>query len=246
MTNGPPPYDDLSAVLKAALSPSSRPAVDRLVCFLSEFADTRTDLAFRVLSDFRLDGAFGADLLLQIDDYDVRLKLLDPGFDGGPVLDRHRLEQIISLLENNPNTAALVLVWATDDQPAVHLSMARARAAAANPAVMATLLSMAQPLPEVLRAIVQRQLPEWGAEMATLTNVKGQALDTHRLFERAVVQAIETERHRTYRSQTRKQAALQFPVEEETRVILDTLAKALAGAPAFELIAELTNTRRGA
>src|SRR5438552_3110257 len=68
----------------------------------------------RILPDARMAGEAGADFLLQIDDYDVRLELLDSN-DGKASLSQDKLISALQLLEDNPSTAALVFVWTTDD-----------------------------------------------------------------------------------------------------------------------------------
>jgi hypothetical protein len=239
--------DDSFSELKNSLSSLGDKNHESLLRLLSdEFIAMHPDDRIRILADCRLTGEAEAGFLLQIDDYDVRLELLEAPA-GDPILPTDRLAQVIAFLENNPNTVAAVLIWTTRDLPAVCLSVDRARAAAQDTGVLSVVLSEAQPLIDVLNGIVRRQLAVWEADLATAVPcLNGQALDTQRAFERAIVQAIETERHRTYRNPTRKQAALQFPVEEETKAILETLERALAGERAPELVAHLTRmSRRG-
>ena len=218
----------------------------------------------RILPDHRLTGEPGADFLLQIDDYDVRLKLLADDAEASAVL-----AEASALLADNPGTVALVWVWWAADPlraaqalAAAPLTAAQARAATADPLraaqALAALRAAARPLPDVLRTLIGAQVAVWdvppdepdpvrqatgpGADLA------GRTVDIHQVFQSAVAQAFDAERLRSYRTEARKEAARAFSVEDETAVILDALDRALAGAPAAALTPLLTRTasRRGA
>ncbi|MBK6431798.1 hypothetical protein [Candidatus Amarolinea dominans] len=92
---------------------------ERLIGLLAdEFVESHQAERVRILPDNRLAGESGADFLLQIDDYDVRLELIDTP-EGKPVLEIEQLPRLLALLEANPSTLAVILVWTTDDLLAV-------------------------------------------------------------------------------------------------------------------------------
>lgn len=116
--------DEFLSELKASLTEPSGAAVlrridaERLLRLLvEEFLEIQGNKHVRVLPDSRLveeDGNLVADFLFQIDDYDVRVELLDAP-NGKPVLALDQVKQFRQLLEDNPNTTALIVTWSTDD-----------------------------------------------------------------------------------------------------------------------------------
>ena len=121
MSKEPLPVDEFLFELKASLSEASGEAIlrrinaERLLRILAEeFVETHQAERVRVLPDSRLVGESEADLLLQIDDYDIRLQLLDAP-ENEPVLSIDQLGEFLDLMENNPSTISLILVWMTDD-----------------------------------------------------------------------------------------------------------------------------------
>ena len=252
MTELDPSVDSLLAELKASLARVGGEAAlrrinaERLLRLLAdEFVESRQADRIRILPDNRLAGEPGADFLMQVDDYDIRLLFLDAP-DGAPTLDPSQLPDLLRLLENNPSTVALVLVWTTDDLQAVPLSVLRIRYLAKNPDLLPALQHESRPLPETLRRLVERQTKLWEAGLDKAPHTAAKATDMRRLFEEAIGDAIETERGRSYRYAERKLAARQFPVEEEKRLIFSVLGDALAGASAMELVARLTRwSQRG-
>jgi hypothetical protein len=238
--------DSLLVELMASLSQPTGEAVlrrinaERLLRLLAdEFIAAHQAERVRILPDERLAGQQGADFLLQIDDYDVRLIFLDTP-DSAPAFDPSMLPDLLKLLEDNPSTVALVLVWTTGNLLAVPLSMLRARYLSQNPERLPALLADARPLPETLRVVVERQTKLWEVGLDQVPHTMAKSTDMRRLFEEAIGAAIDAERQRSYRYAERKLAARLFPIEEERRVIFAVLAEALAGAPAQELVPRLT------
>jgi hypothetical protein len=252
MTDLDPSVDSLLAELKASLSQVGGEAAlrrinaERLLLLLAdEFMESRQADRIRILPDNRLAGEPGADFLLQIDDYDIRLQFLDAP-EGVPLLNAEQLPDFLNLLEDNPSTVALILVWTTDDLHAVPLSVLRTRFLAQHPDRLIALKAEARPLPEVLRTLVERQTKSWEAGLDKAPHTAAKATDMRRLFEEAIGDAIETERGRSYRYAERKLAAQRFPVEEEKRLIFSVLGEALEGASAQEMARRLTRpSQRG-
>jgi len=108
------------------------------------------------------------------------------------------------------------------------------------------LFERAAPLPEVLRAIVASQTRQWDANLHRVQPTTAQPVEMRKIFEQAIGKAIDAERGRSYRFVERKQAAKQFPVEREKRLIFSILADALDETPTQELVARFTRIpRRG-
>jgi hypothetical protein len=252
MTQKGESFEGFLTEFKASLSQPSGEAVmrrinaERLLRLLAdEFVEAHQAERIRVLPDNRVAGEPGADFLLQVDDYDIRLQFLDTP-EGVPSLDEDRLSEFLSLLEDNPSTAALILVWTTDDLLAIPLSVARARFLLEHPDHLSALLKRAQPLPEVLRTIVAQQVKVWEVGLDEIAPSPAKGGDMRRMFEEAIAKAIEAERGRSYRSVERKAAARRFPADEEKRLILSVLGEALNGAEARDLVPQLTHiSRRG-
>ena len=213
---------------------------ERLLALLAEdLIEDHEAERIRILPDKRLAGESEVDFLLQIDDYEIRIELLD-GPDGTLSLDPKRLPQLISLLENNANTVCLVLVWTTDDLPAVAFTVAELRQLVKEPDRLAGRLAEATPLPEVLRGILAQQIKLWDVGLDTSICPEDQPRDTCRLFEKAIMEALDAERDRRYRNAARQEAARQFPTSREKQVITEALERALGGASAREILPYLT------
>lgn len=244
--------DSLLVELTASLSQPTGDAVlrrinaERLLRLLTdEFIVAHEAERVRILPDDRLSGQQGADFLLQIDDYDVRLVFLDAPA-GVPAVDASILPDLRNLLEDNPSTVALILVFTTDDLLAVPLTMHQARGLSQNPERLPGLLTDAKPLQEVLQQVVERQTKLWEVGLDGVPQTTARSTDMRRLFEEAIGAAIDAERHRSYRYEERKLAAKRFPIEEERKVIFSALAEALAGASAQQLVVRLTRvSQRG-
>jgi hypothetical protein len=196
-----------------------------------------------ILPDNRLAGKPGADFLLQIDDYDMRLLLLDPT-EGTPTINETQISDFLSLLEDNPSTLALILVWKTNELPSIPLSMARVRFLSQNPNRIQDLKT--KPLSETLQNLVAQQVKLWEVNPDQVAHTEIKLSDTRRLFEEAIAAAIERECQRAYHNAERKLAAQHFPEEEEKRRIFEVLGEALNGVQTQDLVPRLTRlSRRG-
>jgi len=227
--------DGLLSELKASLSqPSGEAALrrinaERLLHLLAEeFMETHQAERIRILPDRRLVGEPEADLLLQIDDYDIRLQLLDAP-ENKPVLAVGQLSQLLGLLQNNPSTITLILVWTTDDLLSVPLKVSDIHLLHENPNHLPHLLASAQPLLDVLGEVVARQSKVWETKLDTTPRSETMPGDSRQLFEEAFGKAVEVERQRSYKFPARKEAAQRFPVEREKQVILEILKEAING-----------------
>lgn len=194
----------------------------------------------RVLTENRSAGQAGADVLLQIDDYDLRLVIEDP-LHGRPALVETHLLQLLAILEANPNTVAVIVVWTTDDDLyALPFSPTRLRFLRQNPARLPSLLTRGEPLLNVLRTIIAQQTRLWDSTLDTAEVPRRASPPLRQLFQTEVVTAIEAERKRTYRTEERKQAARHFPVAAEQHLIMAIFDRALKGESSASLIAQFT------
>ncbi len=245
-------FDDFVAEFSASLSAPQSEAVlrrintERMVRLIADdLIASHTAQRIRVLADSRLAGETGADFLMQIDDYDLRLEIVDTA-DGTIVIRKEQLASARQLLEDNPSTVALVLVWTTSDLKAVHLSLARLRHVEQDSDGVAKLIQKAKSLAEVLPDIIAHHVKQWEFVLQASQESSSLRRDIRQLFENAIGSAIEEERERAYKNLERKLAARQFPVEEEKRLIFAVLKDALQGVPAKELQPRLTRLpRRG-
>jgi hypothetical protein len=188
----------------------------------------------RILADSRLSGQEGSDFLLQIDDYDLRLELLDTP-DGRPTLDSDRLPALRKLLEDNPSTVALILTWTTDELISLPLSLMRIDYLQEHPDERVELLMRVRPLYEVLLRLIERHERVWSVEIEEGTATKTGAAHYREQFETSYRQAVAAECVRGYRSPARKEAAASFPLESETQRILSAFESAMRGVEAQEL-----------
>ncbi len=218
-----------------------RPLAEALIAARQAAAEQGATL--RLLPDHRLTGEPGADFLLQIDDDDVRVKLL-PAVDAAG--DPAPADVAAALLAANPGTVAVVLVRTAAGLPATALTATPGPVSGRTGAAQ---LPASRPLPDVLRDLIGAQAVDWDVPTDEPdADLAGRTVDIHRVFQSAVAQALDAERQRSYRTEARKEAAAAFSVEDETAVILDALDRALAGAPAATLTPLLTRTasRQGA
>ncbi len=238
--------------LTASLSQSGNDAVLRrinaermLQLYAEALVDKHKSEPIRFLPDSRVAGHPGADFLLQIDDYDIRLELLDAP-DNKPYVNTAILTDIAKLMEENPSTVALVLVWTTEDLPSLAVSSARARYYLQHPDQLGDLPAKVAPLVETLELVLAHQTKEWNIQQGETPRSTAEATDIRELFEQAIGQAIEAERNRSYRYVERKQAAKEFPLKEEQQVIFDVLREALEGVAESDLVPMLMRIgRRG-
>jgi hypothetical protein len=191
-----------------------------------------------VLSETRLIGDSERPFLLQIDDYDIRLNFLEMSAKQ-PTLEANKLYDFKKILEDNPSTIALIIVWMMDDLPAVPFSTTRIQHLIQYPAHLTKLIQTAKPLITVIKTLIARQMKACELNLEPRNSENHEFTDMRRLFEQAIDSAIETQQKRSYRYAERQLAAHEFPVDEETEFILSILEQALNGENAHELVPNL-------
>ena len=190
-----------------------------------------------ILSDTESEKHF----LLQIEDYDIRLNFLEA---PKPSLNLEQLSQLNQLLAENPNTVALIVVWATEDLQSIPFSTTRIQHLTQYPQQVSKLIPTAKPLATVIKALIARQLKSLDIHLEPTHCGTTQATDIRRVFEQAMMSAIQTQQKRSYIYTERQRAARQFPVAEEQQFILSVLDKALEGKSSQELVPYLINVGR--
>ena len=212
-----------------------------LLFFLEDWANTQEGEAIRILTDRRLVGDVDTDVVIQIDEYDFRLRLLDAP-TGQPQLAFEQLAEFQEILESNPSTVALLLTWTSEPWLTIPLTIARIRFLLQKPRLLPRLLSRARPLLGVLQNLIARQLRQWERGLDLSQRAADEPIDIRHAFALSLEEAIEKERKRSYRQPARKMAAHHFPVESEKQALLAVLDEALNGKSTHELIKMLIHT----
>jgi hypothetical protein len=238
---------------KASLTETGSDAIlrridaERMIKLIAdELVESRKAERIRILADSRLSGQRGSDFLLQVDDYDLRLELLDAP-DERPTLDMDRLPILRKLLEDNPSTVALVLTWMTDELLSLPLSLTRIAHLQKYPAELAGLLNRARPLDEVLQHLIERHERIWSVEIETGKETEQGIGHYPEQFEASYLQAVAAECARAYRARARREAAESFPLESEKQRMMSAFEDAMRGAEAQALKQMILSvSRRGA
>src|SRR5271157_5077653 len=129
MNSKPASFEEFFSEISASLREGSGEASLRrintervLKLVLDDIVEQRHDVQIRVLNDHRISGSVGADILMQIDDYDIRLEILDTP-DNTCRLTRDQIIRFKEIFEENPSTETLVLTWTTYDLLSIQLSL---------------------------------------------------------------------------------------------------------------------------
>jgi hypothetical protein len=161
------PLDGFLNEMMASLSQDSRDAMlrhvnaERLIKLLAtQMDDQHASARIRIIPDTRLSEQDAADFLIQVDDYDLRVILLDTP-DGKPGFTEKDVNDWVTLLESNPSTIVLIAVWANDELSAIPFSMRRLKAILEAPNQIPRLLKSVKPFEQIISDIIQRQTKGW-------------------------------------------------------------------------------------
>ena len=174
-------------------------------------------------------GRFPIDLLLQVEDYEVCLKLLEAP-EGRPALSPDEVGPMLEAMEEHPNAVALVLVWATENLLSIPFSLRRLSSLEQGERRLANLLARARPLAEVLTEVIERQSRRWVEEVEIRHGPPQGVVDLKSEFGRQLEAAIKEERARPYTRWERKLAALRYPQDVERELIAAALDEAMLGS----------------
>lgn len=201
--------------------------------------------SIRVLPDNRLTDQEAADYLVQVDDYDLRLILLDTP-DGKVEVTEQLMQGWITLLESNPSTTILIVAWANDDLSAIPFTMKRLKSVVESKEQIKKISAIAKPFELVISEQIQRQTKGWKIPKIDQNKPSTSQRDLYSIFSEKIISAIDNEANRRYRTEERVKAAKNFPAEQEKRAILSILRDALEGVSSKELEKHLISLpRRG-
>jgi len=199
----------------------------------------------RILADRQLTSKTSADYLVQVDDYDLRLILLDAP-DGKPMLTEKLLLEWNALLEANSSTTAVIIVWTNDDLLSIPLTLRRIRSLIEAPDRTSKLAKNVEPFVKVIPDVIHRQTKGWKIPDIKESETSAANRDLYSIFSEKIIQAIDSEANRRYRTDERVRAAQKFPYEQEKRTLLSILRVALDGVSAEDLKKRIiTLPRRG-
>jgi hypothetical protein len=247
--------DGFLSELKATLSEETGDAIlrrinaERLLQLAAEQLVAEHEARhIRVLNEDRVADKPGvqlADYLIQIDDYDVRVELLDAPEDK-PILKSEQLVQYKRLLQENPSTAALILTWTTNDLLSIPMSLARIAYLERGSMPLRQLIERhAHPFSEVLSEVIERQEKVWKVEIGLEEGITGQISNYPQVFKQAFERAIAHECERSFRKPMRKEAARTYDLNREKRTIMRIFKEAMSGTPSKALQTQLMHKLKG-
>ena len=213
---------------------------ERLVRIVTEeFAEAHEEESVRIIADSRIIGESDADILIQVDDYDIRIQIVDAP-NNAPDMDVPQLVQYHETLQANPSTVVVIVVWTTDDLASIALTVPSISRLIDEPKWIDVELTKAKPLGTVLNDVVNSQSKLWDANLDTAHKKPSGQMDAHKQFVTEFEQAVVDECKRSYRSIFRKEAAENYPSSDERQIIEHCLQEALAGRTVEDLLCQLT------
>jgi hypothetical protein len=231
--NKPDSFDDFLTQISASLKGSSGEAALRRInaervlrLALDEIVQQRHDLQIRVITDNRISGDAGADILMQVDDYEIRLELMDAP-DNVPNLTREQLIAYKKIFEDNPSTEALVITWTLDELLSQKLSLVTIDYLVENSELIKDFIQKAKPLSDIVQDILVSQMRVW-EDIPSLGNKDSNlSTDVQKVFEKHLSDEIRDELERSYKTEEKKLAVKSFPEKQEMKTINGALAEAL-------------------
>jgi hypothetical protein len=241
----PDSFDDFLAQVSASLTSASGEAALRLInaqrnlrLALDEIVQQRHDLQIRVISDNRISGDAGADILMQIDDYEIRVEIVDAP-DLMPTLTLENLKNYRQLIEDNPSTEALVITWTSDELLSQQLSLSTIDYLVKNSEKINDFVLTARPLSDVVQEILVRQMQVWDDIPSLGVQENGISTDVSEIFLKHFANELDSEKERSFKIEEKKLAIRQFPEKRETDNLKSILEDALNEHSAEELAIRL-------
>jgi hypothetical protein len=238
--------------MMASLSEESREAMmrrinsERLIKLAAEnLVEKHVAESIRVIPDNRLTEQDSADYLIQVDDYDLRLVLLDAP-DGKVTVTKELMQQWLELFETNPSTTVLIAVWTNDELSSIPFTTRRIRSIIDIENKVKKIAEIAKPFEEVISEVIHKQTKGWKIPTIESKQPTNEKRDLYSIFSNKITSAIDHEAGRRYLNDERAQAAKNYPAEREKRVLLTILREAIDGVDDKELEEKLTKLpRRG-
>jgi hypothetical protein len=238
--------------MTASLSEDSREAMmrrinaERLIKLAAEVLVEKHEAEnIRIIPDNRLTDQESADYLVQVDDYDLRLVLLDSP-DGKVVVTEELLLNWVKLLESNPSTTVLIAVWANDELSSIPFTTRRIKSVIGDEGKTKRIAEIAKPFEYIISDVIHRQTKGWNIPKIEKNQRLSGKRDLYSIFSEKIISAIDHEAGRRYLNDERVRAAKNYPAEREKRALLNILREAIDGASDKELEERLTKLpRRG-
>lgn len=245
-------FDDFMSQISASLqSPSGDVALRRinaervLRLMLDEIVQQRHDLQIRVLTDNRISGYSGADILMQVDDYEIRIELKDVS-ENSPTLSMGELAIYKKIFEENPSTEALVIAWIADDLPSQSLSLVTIDSLI-NEELINDFIKNARPLSDVVQEILSNQMKVWEDIPSLSANTSDTTTNIANIFSAYFKDALKDEQERSFKLEEKKIAVRNFPEKRETDLVKSVLQDALKESSVEKLSDRLSQLpKRGA
>jgi hypothetical protein len=250
--DSPNSFDDFLAQMSASLQSSSGEAALRRInaervlrLMLDEIVQQRHDLQIRVLTDNRISGYAGADILMQVDDYEIRIELKDISEDS-PTLSMDELAVYKKIFEENPSTEALVIAWIADDLPSQSLSLETIDDLV-NEDLVEEFVKRARPLPDVVQEILSNQMRVWEDIPSLPNNISDTSSNIASVFSSHFKNTLKVEQERSFKLEEKKMAVKNFPEKRESDLFKSVLQDALKESSVEKLSDRLSQLpRRGA
>lgn len=238
--------------MMASLSEGSREAMmrrinsERLIKLAAEnLVEKHVAESIRVIPDNRLTEQDSADYLIQVDDYDLRLVLLDAP-DGNVTVTKELLQQWLELFESNPSTTVLIAVWTNDELSTIPFTTRRIRSIMDIESKIKKISEIAKPFEDIISEVIYKQTKGWKIPELVSKPPTNEKRDLYSIFSKKITSAIDHEAGRRYINDERAKAAKNYPSEREKKVLLSILREAIDGASDQELEEKLTKLpRRG-
>lgn len=245
-------FDGFLNEMMASMSQDTREAMmrrvnaERLIKLATEnLVEKHEAESIRVIPDNRLTDQDAADYLIQVDDYDLRLVLLDAP-DGNVKVTRELLQQWLELFESNPSTTVLIAVWTNDELSSVAFTTRRIKSIADNENDIKRIAKIAKPFEQLISEVIHKQTKGWKIPSIETNQPTNEKRDLYSIFSNKITNAIDHEAGRRYYNDERAKAAKNYPAEREKKVLLSILREAIDGASDQELEEKLTKLpRRG-
>jgi hypothetical protein len=238
-------FNDFLSELTASLEGSSgeialrRINSERVIkLVLEEVVRKRHDVQIRIINDSRIAGESGADILLQIDDYDIRLEILDAP-ENKTTLDIDQLVKFQSIFEDNPSTEILIVTWTTGDLNSIQLNLQDLDSLIRQPHLIPSYVKKVQPLQQIVTHLLESLINVWDKMPISPQEKEKSTTDIKKIFSKYFRICLEEERNRSFKINERKAAAASLIEKDAVNLLNNVLDQALRGDDAEELSVRL-------